>query len=297
MDFKTFLENFDAIAEAPGGIPKLRSLILDLAVRGKLVPQNPEDEPAEVFLKRALEARKDWYATACRLAEVNGSTKPRKPCLLMPQLLPTDYLYTVPRTWTFCFFENLAAAKEYAIKAGPFGSALKKQDYTERGYKIYGQEQVIKGDEFFGDYYIGEEKYQQLKSCSVEPGDLLISLVGTIGKTLTLGEGCEPGIINPRLVKFSLHSEINRTFIQIYLMSPEAMNLMQENAHGGTMDILNLKILSDLPIAFPPLAEQKRIVEKVDELMALCDRYEAAKQTRDKLQESLAASAISHLTI
>jgi type I restriction enzyme S subunit len=46
MDFKTFLENFDAIAEAPGGIPKLRSLILDLAVRGKLVPQNPEDEPA-----------------------------------------------------------------------------------------------------------------------------------------------------------------------------------------------------------------------------------------------------------
>jgi type I restriction enzyme S subunit len=211
----------------------------------------------------------------------------------MPQLLLTDYPYTVPRTWTFCFFENLAAAKEYAIKAGPFGSALKKQDYTERGYKIYGQEQVIKNDALFGDYYIGEEKYQQLKSCSVEPGDLLISLVGTIGKTLTLVEGCEPGIINPRLVKISLHSEINRRFIQIYLMSPEAMHLMKENAHGGTMDILNLKILSDLSIALPPLAEQKRIVEKVDELMGLCDRYEAAKQTRDNLRQKLRGSAIA----
>ena len=295
MDFNTFVENFDAIAEAPGGIPKLRSLILDLAVRGKLVPQNPEDEPAQVFLKRALEARKDWYATACRLAEVNGSKKPRKPCLLMPQVLLTDYPGSVPRTWTFCFFENLAAAKEYAIKAGPFGSALKKQDYTERGYKIYGQEQVIKNDALFGDYYIGEKKYQQLKSCSVEPGDLLISLVGTIGKTLTLVEGCEPGIINPRLVKFSLHSEINRRFIQIFLRSPQAMHLMKENAHGGTMDILNLKILSDLPIALPPLAEQNRIVEKVDELMALCDRYEATQQTRDNLREKLRGSTIASL--
>jgi type I restriction enzyme S subunit len=51
MDFKTFLENFEVIAEAPGGIPKLRELILDLAMRGKLVPQNPDDEPAEKLLK------------------------------------------------------------------------------------------------------------------------------------------------------------------------------------------------------------------------------------------------------
>ena len=51
-NLKTFLEHFDAIAEAPGGIPKLRSLILDLAVRGKLVPQNPEDEPASVLIEK-----------------------------------------------------------------------------------------------------------------------------------------------------------------------------------------------------------------------------------------------------
>lgn len=51
MNLKTFLKHFDTIAEAPGGIPKLRSLILDMAVRGKLVPQNPEDEPAEKLLK------------------------------------------------------------------------------------------------------------------------------------------------------------------------------------------------------------------------------------------------------
>jgi len=62
MDLKTFLENFDAIAEAPGGIPKLRTLILDMAVRGKLVAQNPEDEPGDQLFKKIQESREVLYS-------------------------------------------------------------------------------------------------------------------------------------------------------------------------------------------------------------------------------------------
>ena len=63
-----------------------------------------------------------------------------------------------------------------AIKAGPFGSALKKEIYVENGYKVYGQEQVINGDETIGNYYIDERKYKELESCKVSPNDVLISL-------------------------------------------------------------------------------------------------------------------------
>ena len=95
--------------------------------------------------------------------------------------------------------KELGESNKPAIKAGPFGSSLKKEFYTNKGYKIYGQEQVIRGDVSYGDYYISEEKYTQLKSCMVQPGDLLISLVGTVGKILLIPENAEKGIIKPTL--------------------------------------------------------------------------------------------------
>jgi type I restriction enzyme S subunit len=107
-------------------------------------------------------------------------------------------------SWNQFLLANLGVDGRATIKAGPFGSALKKEFYIAKGYKIYGQEQVISGDPFYGDYYIDQEKYKKLQSCSVERGDLLISLVGTIGKVLVIPEGAEPGIINPRLLRISL---------------------------------------------------------------------------------------------
>ncbi len=91
-------------------------------------------------------------------------------------------LAELPKRWIWINFEALAEANPNALKAGPFGSALKKSFYVLNGYKIYGQEQVIREDPFYGDYYIDEERYEVLKSCAVKPGDILISLVGTIGK-------------------------------------------------------------------------------------------------------------------
>ena len=102
--------------------------------------------------------------------------------------------------WPMVEIGQIAAQQKHSIKAGPFGSALKKESYVPAGYKIYGQEQVIRGDTAYGDYYINEEKYLELESCKVQAGDVLISLVGTYGKTLIVSHDHEPGIINPRLI-------------------------------------------------------------------------------------------------
>ena len=103
-----------------------------------------------------------------------------------------------PKGWDMPLIEEVVANEKNALKAGPFGSALKKEYYVTSGYKIYGQEQVISGDCTFGDYYIDEERYKSLENCAVQAGDVLISLVGTYGKLLIMPEVFEPGIINPR---------------------------------------------------------------------------------------------------
>jgi type I restriction enzyme, S subunit len=111
----------------------------------------------------------------------------------------------LPEAWKWVNIEPLVEDRKNSIKAGPFGSSLKKEFYMPNGFKIYGQEQVISGDCTYGDYFISEEKYKELESCKVKPFNILISLVGTIGKVLILPENCEDGVINPRLIKISLN--------------------------------------------------------------------------------------------
>jgi type I restriction enzyme S subunit len=201
----------------------------------------------------------------------------------------------LPQGWAVAGFDFLAAPEPNALKAGPFGSTLKKNMYVPDGYKIYGQEQVIAGDETFGDYFIDEAKYQELITCAVKPGDILISLVGTIGKVLVLSDNSKPGIINPRLVKLSLYKSINRNYISLYLQSPLARHFFESKSHGGTMDILNLGILRELPVLIPPLEEQAEIVRRVEKLFVYADRLEAryysASEHVERLTPSLLAKA------
>ena len=86
--------------------------------------------------------------------------------------------------WPLVGISDLVTDGPYSIKAGPFGSTLKKECYVPVGYKVYGQEQVIRGDATFGDYYISQEKYTELESCKVEAGDVLVSLVGALMERL-----------------------------------------------------------------------------------------------------------------
>ena len=191
-----------------------------------------------------------------------------------PKSDPSPTIEGVPESWAWANFDHIAEHSNNALKAGPFGSALKKSDCVDSGFKVYGQEQVIAGDEKLVTYYVNSEKYEQLNACSVKPGDILISLVGTIGKVLVLSQEAEAGIINPRLVKLGLQREINKSFVQIYLESPIAHDFFRGFSHGGTMEILNLSILKELPIPLPPVEEQTEIVRRVDQLFAHADRIE-----------------------
>ncbi|MFA5158589.1 MAG: restriction endonuclease subunit S [Patescibacteria group bacterium] len=188
----------------------------------------------------------------------------------------------IPEGWDFGGFKNLVNPDDKnAIKPGPFGSALKKNFYVEKGFKIYGQEQVISGDAFYGDYYVNEEKYKEMEGFKVNAGDILISLVGTIGKILIVPGNYEKGIINPRLLKITPDStKADSQFIAHLLKSDFLIQQMSQKSHGGTMNILNKGMLMSVGFGVPPLKEQKEIAEI---LSAVDEKISINKKLKDKL--------------
>lgn len=187
---------------------------------------------------------------------------------------------------------------KHSLKAGPFGSALKKEYYVDKGYKIYGQEQVIKGDPSYGDYYINEEKYQSLSSCKIQPGDVLISLVGTVGKILVLPSDVEPGIINPRLIKITFdRSRMNPHFFKYYFESGYLKNQYSLKTHGATMNILSLSILKELPFPKCPIDEQTQVVQEIEARLSQADALEKTLRTEllraERLRQSVLKQAFT----
>lgn len=165
--------------------------------------------------------------------------------------------------WEIDVVENIIDNDKYSIKAGPFGSALKKEYYVESGYKIYGQEQVIRDDFTYGDYYIDEAKYQELRSCKIKKGDVLISLVGTFGKISIVPDCFEAGIINPRLMKITLDkNRMIPVFFKSMFSSTTMLNKIQNMSHGGTMGILNTKKVKLIDVIVPDIKLQMEFVEK-----------------------------------
>jgi len=277
---KARLDNIPAI------LKRFRQSVLAAAVSGKLTEEWRKENKCEDI---------DGYLNAIKKERIELKKQKALKKSFGNSSKPDPLFEVIPENWSWVTFEDIAENSNNALKAGPFGSALKKSDCVDSGFKIYGQEQVIAGDENLITYYIDDEKFDQLKGCAVKSGDILISLVGTIGKILVLSKNCEPGIINPRLVKLALQADISRGYVKSYLDSPIAKNFFKGFSHGGTMDILNLGILKQLPIALPPLEEQTEIVRRVEQLFAFADKIEEKvnkAQTRvDKLTQSILKKA------
>ena len=181
----------------------------------------------------------------------------------------------LPKGWKNVSITELVEKNKHALKAGPFGSSLKKEFYVPKGYKIYGQEQVISGDAFYGDYFVSEEKYQELTSCKIKPFDILIRLVGTVGKVLLLPENCHNGIINPRLVKISLARNVYLPkFFKYYFESSFVKSFYGAETRGTTMDVLNLGIIKTIPFPLCTIEEQNKIIQEIESRFSVADKME-----------------------
>jgi type I restriction enzyme S subunit len=292
----TYLDaGVEALQRVQKKLNHYRAAILKAAVEGSLTrlwrQQHIYTETAPKLLTRILDERRiTWEKEQLRKFAEAKKEPPKKwkAKYKQPKKPSLSNIWAIPSTWTWTGFEELSAGLAHSLKAGPFGSALKKEFYTQTGYKIYGQEQVIRADPYYGDYFISEKHFKQLQSCAVKPGDVLISLVGTTGKILILPKDIQPGIINPRLLKVSLSpGNVEPQFIKIVLESPYARQFFKGQSHGGTMEILNLTILKQFPIPLPPLTEQQAIVDEVDDQLSIIEHLEAEVVTNLKAAQAL----------
>jgi type I restriction enzyme S subunit len=203
------------------------------------------------------------------------------------------WLGEVPAHWGMTKLKHLVAESV----AGPYGASLTKDMYTSSGYRVYGQQQVIPDDFTVGDYYISEAKFDEMRRYSVYKGDVLVSVMGTIGKVAVVPGNVEPGIINPRLVRYRCSESIRPRYLQRVLLSQKHQEHLLFEAKGTTMDGLNMSTLGNVPVPVPPLAEQAQIVEWLssiqDETDALVVEAEKAASLLLERRAALISAAVT----
>lgn len=198
-----------------------------------------------------------------------------------------------PKGWPLKAMLSLTIGKN-GVKAGPFGSALKKEFYTSSGFRVYGQEQVIGGSLEIGDYYVDAERFAALSSCAVQTDDLLISLVGTFGRILIVPETFEPGIINPRLLKISPNTAlVLPEFLQQYFLAKSTQKYLSSLSHGGTMGILNAGLIKHLSVAVPPLTLQAKFIAQKSAIARLTSDALSSQSKLEALFSGIQSTAFA----
>ena len=268
MNADRLLALHDRVAEAPDAIARLRRLVLDLAVRGKLVEQNPEDEQASELLKRI------------EVARVNApKAKKLKSCPLNAIAFDGD-LFDLPIGWEWV---PLAAISDVTMGQSPPGDTYNK---SGNGVPlINGPVEFTSGP--FGRTALNQFTTAPTKFC--EQGDLLICVRGsTTGRTniaafrACIGRGVA-----------AIRSSFDDKFIRVFLW--KARKDIISMGRGIAFPSVSKKQLENLAVPFPPLAEQRRIVAKVDELLALCDRLEEARSAREETRNELTKASLACL--
>lgn len=206
----------------------------------------------------------------------------------------------IPREWRVIGTEEILIDEKNSIKIGPFGSQLKKEYLTNSGYKVYGQENVFRNDFNLGDRYIDQERYDLLKSSSLKPGDLVISMMGTVGKTAIIPNDIKKGIMDSHLIRLRVDEEVyNKKLLQqIIQNSTLVKNQIKKLSVGGIMEGLSSTIIKQLKFPLPLLKEQQKIeniLSSVDSQIEDADKIiEKTKELKKGLMQRLLTKGIGH---
>lgn len=188
--------------------------------------------------------------------------------------------------WKVVHVHELLVESKGAMKIGPFGSQLKKEFFVPNGIKVYGQENIFEKDMNFGERFITYEHYQRLKSCELFPGDFIISMMGTIGKSMLVPDSIQKGIMDSHLLRLQLDkSKIAPNFLAHLFTATETYNQIRMLAVGGIMQGLSSKIVNKIKFVCPSIGEQRKIASilstidaQIEKTEAIITKYEAIKQ-------------------
>ena len=256
----------------------LRQKILDLAIRGKLVPQDPCDEPASVLLERIRQEKQ-------KMVE-EGKLKPKdikKDTIIFKgednlhyekftdgsvKCIEEEIPFDVPEGWAWCRLQSVATIQS--------SKRVFEKDYVPQGIPFFRSKEIgdlYRGDDIKTELFITEEHYQEIKNSYGVPkiGDILITSVGTIGNTW-ICDGRKFYYKDGNITQICANPYIDTHYLELFLHSPAFESQSNFTIAGTAYSALTIIKLKNIIFPLPPLAEQKRIVAKLEELLPLCER-------------------------
>lgn len=285
-DQRKLLPNFEHLfattAQAPGGVARLRELILTLAVQGKLVAQDASDEPASELLKK-IRAEKDRL-----IAE--GKIKKEKP---LPEINDEEKPFELPVGWEWEKLGNLGLVGS--------SSRVQQKDWKSSGIPFYRAREIVKlsNNGFVNnDLFISDELYEALtvKGNVPESNDIMLTGVGTIGVPYVVKKEDRFYFKDASVLIFKNYAKLDSGYLFNFFKSPNWVIQIHEKSMGTTVDTLTIVRANEVLVPLPPLAEQSRIVARVEELMRLCDALEEKGRLEHNQHQQLLQAMLDSLT-
>ncbi|MYA07539.1 MAG: restriction endonuclease subunit S [Holophagales bacterium] len=270
---------FPALTARADQVKPLRETILSLAVRGRLVKQDLADEPASELMKRIA-------AEKARLVEAREIRKPKR----MPALHTNQLPFAAPHGWTWTRLFEISRKIHYGFTA----SANSAVDEVRLLRITDIQDNCVDWRSVPGC----EIDENVLPKFRLERGDVLIARTGgTIGKSFLVQDLPVTAVFASYLIRIQASHEVYDRYLKVLLESSVYWSQLRDGARGGGQPNVNGQTLSRMLVPVPPLAEQHRIVSRVDNLMALCGDLEtglgASEATRGRLLTSLLHEALA----
>ncbi|EFB9670865.1 restriction endonuclease subunit S [Escherichia coli] len=271
-------EYFDTLFTTEASVDALKQTILQLAVMGKLVPQDPNDEPASELLKRIAQEKAQLVK--------EGKIKKQKP---LPPISDEEKPFELPSGWEWCRLGCIGNPMDSAIVDGPFGSSINtKIDYIDNGCPVTRMGN-IRPFEYINENmkYVTPEKLHLLKRHNILPGDVLMGKVGSIGNATLYPEYMPEGLIaTTGVARFRVGKIINNKLLcyNINAMAP----MLRTIASEAVQPFLNMKTINNCIIGLPPFNEQEKIINTLDNLFLVIEQIKSRIQSAQKIQLHLA---------
>lgn len=269
-------DHFDTLITTDYAVEQLKQTILQLAVQGKLVPQDPNDEPASELLKR-IAAEKEQLIK-------NKKIKKQKP---LPEITDEEKPFELPPSWEWERLGNIS----HLITDG----AHHTPTYISSGIPFLSVKDMSSGVlNFSNTKFISKNQHEELsKRCSPKKGDLLLTKIGTTGVPIIIDTDIEFSIfVSVALIKFPV-GKLSGNFLSQLIKSPVVKQQSEEGTQGVGNKNLVLKTIAAFKMVIPPLDQQHRIVAKVNELMIICDQLQTRLNDAQTTQLHLADTTVN----
>lgn len=239
----------------PGDMQKS---LLQMAIQGKLVEQRPEEGIGEELYQQ-IQTEKQALIKA-------GKIKKDKP---MPEITDDEKPFDIPESWKWVRFSEIMNS----MSTGPFGSMLHKTDYITNGIPLVNPANIVNGKIIPSDkMMISEDTRERLASYVLCAGMIVLGRRGEMGRCAVVTENENGWLCGTGSFFMEPNTNLYVFYIATLFSTPYVKHYLGGESVGTTMSNLNHTILSKMPIPLPPLAEQKRIVAKLEQLLPLCER-------------------------